>query len=462
MSRFLFLCLAVAMVWWGTLTAQNRRTAGLTQILGRPTCESIALSVMAPERMEAGVEFGTATGRYTRRTPMVMLEPGVPHEFQLDGLAPGTRYFYRVNSGPEYSFSSCRGAGTPFSFGVEGDSHPERAGKMYDAELFERTLQTAASHGLDFYIALGDDFSLDRLYRTGRLNAGTVDALYAEQRRYFGIAGRTSAFFHVNGNHEHAARYLLDGTKDAVAVLAGRARIRHYPLPAPDGFYSGDTEPVEHVGLPRDYYAWTWGDALFVALDPYWHSPVAIDSGLGGGSSGRRVNGWEATMGDAQYHWLRRVLEQSAARYKFVFVHHVLGTGRGALAVSDLFEWGGRNRQGEVEFKKYRPGWPLPVHSLLAKHGVSVVFQGHDHLFAREEKNGVVYQTAPNPADASYTAFNREAYGGGTVLGNSGYLRVSVRPERAVVEYIRSWLPKDESAGRKHGEVAYSYFLEPK
>jgi len=49
-------------------------------------------------------------------------------------------------------------------------------------------------------------------------------------------------------------------------------------------------------------------------------------------------------MGDAQYRWFKKTLERSKARYKFLFAHHVLGTGRGAVELADLFEWGGRNR----------------------------------------------------------------------------------------------------------------------
>jgi hypothetical protein len=61
----------------------------------------------------------------------------------------------------------------------------------------------------------------------------------------------------VNGNHENAVRYLLNGTPDSPAVPAGRARNLYFPLPAPGGFYTGNTTPIEFVGLPRDYYAWT-------------------------------------------------------------------------------------------------------------------------------------------------------------------------------------------------------------
>ena len=102
----------------------------------------------------------------------------------------------------------------------------------------------------------------------------------------------------------------------------------------------------------------------------------------------------------------------------------------------------------------------MPVHAMMVKHGVSVFFQGHDHLYARQELDGVVYQTVPNPADPTYTAFNREAYLSGDVQPNSGHLRVTVAPDALRVEYVRGVLPADgERAGAKNGDVTASWSL---
>jgi hypothetical protein len=171
---------------------------------------------------------------------------------------------------------------------------------------------------------------------------------------------------------------------------------------------------------------------------------------------------WGMSIGDAQYQWLKRTLEESKARYKFVFAHHVLGTGRGAVEMADLYEWGGKDRNGEFLFPKYRPGWELPIHQLMVKTGVTIFFQGHDHLFARQEKDGVVYQEVPNPADPTYQAFNREAYRSGDILPDSGHLRVTVAPDQVKVDYVRAWLPKDETGEQKNGTVAFSYAVTPR
>ena len=78
----------------------------------------------------------------------------------------------------------------------------------------------------------------------------------------------------------------MDGTPNNPAVWAQNARNLYYSEPAPDGFYTGNTEQVPFVGLLRNYYAWEWGDALFVTIDPYWESPVPVDNVFGGSIPG--------------------------------------------------------------------------------------------------------------------------------------------------------------------------------
>jgi hypothetical protein len=161
---------------------------------------------------------------------------------------------------------------------------------------------------------------------------------------------------------------------------------------------------------------------------------------------------------------LKKTLEGSKARHKFVFAHHVLSTGRGAVEVADNYEWGGRDprgaaARGAARFEDKRPTWELPIHQLMVKTGVTIFFQGHDHLFARQGKDGVIYQEVPNPADLTYTAFNRESYRSGDILPNTGHLLVTVSPDDVRVDYVRSYLAKDETAQRQQGEIAFSYTI---
>jgi hypothetical protein len=184
-----------------------------------------------------------------------------------------------------------------------------------------------------------------------------------------------------------------------------------------------------------------------------------VDNVFGGGAKSRDM--WAITLGDAQYAWLKRTLEESRAKYKFVFTHHVHGIGRGGIEQAGLFEWGGRNKQGEWEFDRRRPVWELPIHPLMAKTGVTIFFQGHDHIFVRQELDGVVYQSLPEPADPSYTLYNKDAYRTGDALPSSGRVRVTVSPEKVSVEYIRSYLPQDATVAHPDGEVAFHYEISP-
>jgi len=450
----------------------------LSVVLGRVSDRSVTISALAKEAMEGYFEYGTEADNYSSKTKVVVLAAAEPVETSLGDLKPDTEYFYRLQyrkageagftARAECRFHTQRAAGGTFVFGVQGDSHPERP-QMNDPELYARTLQRAAASRPDFYVCMGDDFSVETLRN---YNADTVAQRYSLQRPFLGLVGQSGGLFLVNGNHEQASLFNFNqaGMPHDVAVWAQNARNRYFPMPAPDGFYSGNREELKGIGPLRDYYAWTWGDGLFVVLDNYWHSAACVDTQLQVDKQGAAKKAqdhkdrdwWGVTLGDGQYQWLKQTLEGSKAKYKFVFAHHVLGSGRGGIDEADLYEWGGKNKRGDWEFAQKRPGWDLPIHQLMAKHGVTIFFQGHDHLYARQELDGIVYQEVPNPADQGYVAYNQERYQSGVKLPNSGYLRVTVSPERVKVEYVRCYLAKDETAQRKTDEIAHSYTIEAK
>ncbi len=419
----------------------------LSVVLGRPTQHSVTLNLLAARASEVYVEYGLADQGPLHRSASIRLAAGVPQELLLDRLAANQAYVYRLHhrdteASPATPFAKLasqhfhtqRAPGSSFSFQLQGDSHPERP-HQFDAGLYAQTLRAAAADRPDFYLTLGDDFSVDTLPSWNREN---VTQRYLLQRPFLALVGQTAPLFLVNGNHEQASRANLDGSPDNVAVWAQTARNKLFSLPAPDAFYSGNPEPVPHIGLLRDYYAWTWGDALFVVIDPYWHSEQAVDNELGKREKKGARDLWQISLGEAQYQWLRQTLEGSPARFKFVFAHHVLGTGRGGIEMAGLYEWGGRNKRGDDEFKARRPNWPLPIHALMAKTGVTIFFQGHDHVFARQQLDGVTYQTVPEPADPNGTLYFPEAFKSGDILPNSGRLKVLVGPDKVRVEYLRT------------------------
>ena len=137
-----------------------------------------------------------------------------------------------------------------------------------------------------------------------------------------------------------------------------------------------------------------------------------------------------------------------------------MGTGRGAVEVSTNYEWGGVDPKGKTTFAKERPNWELPIHDLMVKNKVSAFFQGHDHIFVHQERDGLVYQSMPNPADDTFSYFNDTAYTSGTKAPNSGHVRVTISPAQAKVEYFLAARSKDTS--RKNLSVAHSYVIKPK
>jgi hypothetical protein len=436
-----------------------------TELLTKPTDRSVTVSIVPKASSGIFSVYGTSPGSYSCRTPTVQGKGNSAVNNIISGLAADMQYYYRICiesstagqiCGPEHMFHTARSPGRTFTFGIQADSHPEREKTMFNTGLYTQTMQNVALDNPDFFISLGDDFSIDPLIDRGQVNRQAVNAVYLSQRKYLGIPGSSTPIFLVNGNHEQAARYLLDGTPDNAAVYAGTARMEYFPQPVPDGFYTGDTELVPYVGLPGDYYSWTWGDALFVVIDPYWHSPVAVDN-VAGKNAHQNKDLWEITLGDTQYQWFKETLEGSSARYKFVFAHHVEGTGRGGVEEAGLYEWGGKNSKGTWEFGTRRPGWDMTIQQMMAKNHVTVFFQGHDHLFAKQELDGVIYQEVPIPADPTYSMFNADAYTSGTKLPNTGYLRITVSPQNATVDYVKTYLAGKERAGEKNGMVAYSY-----
>ena len=448
----------------GTAPSSGNPDFIAAEIAGRPTNTSITTNIVPAAAMRLYYEYGTQSGQYTGKTTAQTASAGNPLETLIDGLQPNTRYYYRVNyslagagitpngtPGPERTCVTQRAPGNSFSFAIQGDSHPERLGREFTPEFYALTLATAAADKPDFYMTIGDDFSVDALHA---VNAETVRALYINQRQWLGQVN--VPVFLLNGNHEQAAQANLNGTADNVAVWAQTSRNSLFPQPAPDPFYSGDSGNVQFIGSLRDYFAFTWGDALFVVLDQYWHSPVTVDNQFGADRENKTKRDlWQVTIGDDQYKWFKNILATSTAKYKFVFSHHVLGTQRGGTDVANKYEWG-----DAANLAAHRPGWDKTIHQVMVDNHVNIYFQGHDHLFVRQELDGVIYQTLPQPADPNYASVNANSYRTGDKLPNSGYLRVNVSPARVTVDYVRTYLPKDETGGHKSGEVAYTYNVQ--
>lgn len=433
-------------------------------ILGRPTAHAITLSVLAYVDLDGFIAWGAQPGTAATRTASRRFAKGEPADVVLGPLDPGTRYYYRFHSRApgaaefarteEFSFTTARPRGESFTFTIQADSHLDFG---IDPPTYVKSLRNAVAAHPDFHLDLGDTFMTDKYPRH-------TDALpqYLAQRYYLGIVGATAPVFLVIGNHD--GEQLGRGGDETMAVWSNLTRKKYFPNPNPNGFYSGSTTPHPLAGLLQNYYAWEWGDALCIALDPFWYSLRA----RGGGRDGP-VDNWNRTLGREQYDWLARTLAGSTAKFRFIFVHHLAGggsrEGRGGEEAARFFEWGGRDIDGRDTFGQHRPGWRAPIHALLVQYHVTAVFHGHDHLYARQERDGIVYQLVPQPGHTRNDNVRNAAeygYKSGVIAGASGILRVTVSPERALVEYVRAYPDSAENNSRKTGAITHAYSLAPR
>ncbi len=449
-----------------SITAATSQTLQHRELLGRPTDRSITIQVVPEQSVEARVNYGTAADALNAQTPWTRVDSAEPATFVINDLQPDTRYFYQVVyrtqqgapsvTRPTYSFHTQRRKGSGFTFVIQADPHMD---EQSDSSVYLRTLRNELEDTPDFMIDLGDIFMSDKMTNAQKkVTHDTITYRVHMMRSYYEEACHSTPLFITLGNHEGEAGWLNNGTADNVPVYGTTDRKKYFLNPEPDGFYSGDTASYPFVGRRGAYYAWEWGDALFLVIDPYWFTKPKPDS----------LNGWRWTLGKEQYEWLRVTLAKSTATFKFIFSHQLVGgdpDGRGGVEFADRYEWGGKNLDGTEGFSKNRPGWEMPIKDLLKRHRVNVFFHGHDHFFGKQEKDCLIYQEVPQPSHARYSGTGQATSYGyleGLILPNSGHIRVSVSPEATKIEYVRSYPPKNEASNRKNKDVSASYIIGAK
>lgn len=455
-------------------------------LLARPTDHSITANVIPDYDVEFYVEYGDESGVYTDQSSTYSGTADEVTEFVIDSLEANTRYFYHFvyrqvgisewNQGDEHHFMTQRTAGSSYTFTIVADSHLGQYGGQ-DADelaLYAQTLANVEADNPDFHIDLGDTYAMDPSPLGTGMTPEEARAAYYVQRPFLGEITDSIPYFQVIGNHENEEGWNFDDVftaPDQSLALVGMAARKYYiPIPVPDDFYTGNTDPLaEPIGGDtnhEDYYAWEWGDVLFVVLDPYHYSttwPNDFGEGYGGEGQDGEESGdrWDWSLGIEQYLWFKDTLENSTAKFKLVFAHHVTGGstpyGRGGISAAPYFEWGGYNADGTWGWDEHRPaaeGWDVPVHQLMVANGVNVFFHGHDHIYAREELDGIQYIEVAKPDDAGYDwqpygyGYNEDLYPDAiSILPNSGYMRVAVTPENLTIEYVRSYLPGDGANG---------------
>ena len=435
-----------------------------SEMLGRPTANSITVQTFFDAAVDVRVQLGVNAGKYTRETSWQTFEANEPAEILIDSLLPNTKYYYRLNyrlkgksnyvTRPEFYFQTQRPAGESFSFVVQADPHLD---EQSDSALFRLCLKNQLADKPDFMLDLGDILMTDKLKNAaGAVPKDTITYRSQLFRNYYETIAHSVPIFISMGNHEGESGWNLNNTANNIAVWGTLERKKYFMNPAPNDFYTGDQTVHPFVALRENYYEFTWGDAQFIILDPYWYTTTKPDAN----------NGWRWTLGKTQYDWLRNSLEKSKSKFKFIFAHQLIGgdpNGRGGIEFADLYEWGGKNLNGTDGWATNRPGWYKPIKDLLTENRVTVFFHGHDHFYAKQDKDGIVYQEVPQPSAKNITTITGADYGyvNGILLPNRGYMYVTVNADKAQVDYIRTYLPSEENNTRKNGDISYSYTITP-
>ncbi len=452
-----------------SISAQGTFTG--TELLARPTDHSITLNVVSSTALEAYVEYGTSSGIYTNTTSTVSQAANEPLVIVITGLTADTKYYYRLRyrvSGSASAFSARsenifhtqRPKGSTFAFDITSDSHVNIL--LGSATTWQKTLTNVANDNADFLIDCGDTFAMDNV--TSESGART-NYIFQRTSTKLGLVSPSLPIFLAAGNHEEQEAWHLDDHGNPVnsqPVWGTNAQKRYFPNPVPDNFYSGNTDTYSALDgdhLREDYYAWTWGNALFVVIDPFWYTYTKPFMGnTGGGESSDVGSGdrWDWTLGEQQYNWLKQTLDTSKATYKFLFMHHMTGGTqdyiRGGAYAALFCEWGGYNTNGTTyAFNTRRSGWYAPIHQVLVEDGVTDVFHGHDHQYAYENRDDVVYQSLPAAGFSQgfgiYSESNQLTI---RALPSPGHLRVTVSPDSVIVDYVNTTT----------GNVTYSYTIQ--
>jgi len=356
-------------------------------------------------------------------------------QWTIADLQPGRRYAYQIcvegDGGggtiacvrPLFSGSAltARPPGSSFTFAAMADSHieprnpvppgstvvPDSYGPM-EATLRAVTADVAAANP-DFIVDMGD--LLD--YHLFGFNDPPPDAAWARLaylnfRRMMGDTLGRAAHFPVIGN--------WDGENGCNTADERERSVsqRLLYLPGPHA-----TTYAEGGSANDDFYAFTWGDALFVVLNVMTYTPTChlldLQPGL--------PDDW--TLGAAQLAWLEDTLAHSTARWKFTFIHHTVGGNAGNPVDSAYGRGGGRAAM---------IGEQATVHAMLKRHGVQIFFYAHDHVFTDMVVDGIHY-TLPGSAGAPWK-FTPAETGYTDYFPDSGYARVNVGPDRVTVDFV--------------------------
>jgi 3',5'-cyclic AMP phosphodiesterase CpdA len=274
----------------------------------------------------------------------------------------------------------------------------------------------------DFIVNLGDmlDFHLFG-FNDPPPDGSWTRLAYLNYRRLLGDALGSTFHFPVIGNWDGE-----NGCFSAEQVAYSREqRLLYAPGPRPETYPEGGS-------AQEDYYAFTWGDALFVVLNVMTYTSTChLLSTAGGGPE-------DWTLGEPQLVWLQQTLANATSKWRFVLIHHAVGGAAGNPANAAYGRGGGQAAY---------VGEQALVHQLMLEYGVQIFFYGHDHVFTDMVVDGIHY-SLPGSAGAPWK-FTTAETGYTEYWPDSGHGMVHVSANAVDVEFL--------AVG---GELLYSYSIQ--
>ena len=410
MNRRGFLKVSLLGILAGTPLGKAIASVPITvKIVDRPTSDKFSIAVTAITSVRVYIEYGYSKSTISGKTSTLNISKGSTQNISLSNLKANSLVYYKVKyavgASQKYSSLTQRSVKTAnaevlssTTFAIQADPHMD---DNSSADVYESTLNQIVAASPAFLMDLGDIFMVDKLPNKSEEN---IRGRFELMKGYYQKLGSIPLKICL-GNHDGELGYSSFNTK--------KYRKEYFP---------------EQTG-ELAYYSFTGLDQLHVVLDPFTYT-----------MKNPTPAGWEWTLGKTQYDWLVETLKNSKERHKFIYIHHLLvgdPTSRGGVEIAMKNEWGGKNNEGTFGFETNRPGWGKPIHQLLLDYKVGFVFKGHDHLYVKQELDGIIYQTVPQPSHpGNKINVNQYGYTSGKGVGGSGFLKVSTSGNQAKVDFI--------------------------
>jgi hypothetical protein len=299
----------------------------------------------------------------------------------VSGLSAGTAYCYRLFTGgstpvdllgsltsPSFTSLESASSTTPFTFAVFGDWGDTTNSNVNDGSINVNqagVLAGISNSGARFALGTGDTaYPNGTQTNYGDVNQTGVNISSVFGPSYWAGPGQKVPFFGTLGNHGRNSTFLTVWKQSAVVA-------------ASNGVYAMQGYPSmlasTAASYPTDYFAFSTGGARFYVLDADWS-----DSNVGtatGGACGAlcakyemdAAQHWATTS--AQYTWLQADLAAHPGGLKFAVFHFPLRSDD--------------QSNPDDAYLKHTPGSTGTLEQLLNDHGVSMVFNGHAHIYQR-------------------------------------------------------------------------------